>query len=111
MNSADRINYIIETLCDGTAQVFSDKTSIGKSQVSLLRSGKLGPDIGPYAERIARAFPELNCRWLLTGEGNPIGESGNAIVGLLKELREIEHKVDRIVKEKSRITAGLRDKE
>lgn len=98
MNSAERINYIIETLCDGIAQVFCDKTGIGKSQVSLLRSGKLGPDIGPYAGRIARAFPDVNCRWLLTGEGEPLGKSGSAIVSILKELREIERKVDMIAK-------------
>ena len=96
MNSTERINHIIDVLCDGVAQNFSDRTGIGKSQVSLLRSGKLGADIGPYAERIARAFPELNCRWLLTGEGSPLGESGNAVLEILKELRSIEKKVGKL---------------
>lgn len=72
MKPSERINYIIDAFCGGNANEFSRKTGIGKSAVSVLRKGA-GDDrgIGAYAERIAKAFPGVNCRWLLTGDGEP----------------------------------------
>lgn len=74
MKPSERINYIIDAFCGGNANVFSRKTGIGKSAVSVLRKGA-GDErgIGSYAERIANAFPKVNCRWLLTGDGEPGG--------------------------------------
>ena len=90
MTTAERVNYIIDCFCGGNANEFSRKTGIGKSQVSLLRSGKLGTEIGAYAERIAVAFPRINCRWLLTGKGSPASrEAGKD---------EISSKLDAIMK-------------
>lgn len=72
MNTSERINHIIDAFCDGNANEFCRKTGITKSVTSRLRSGELGQNgIGAYAERIALAFPAVNCRWLLTGMGKP----------------------------------------
>ena len=89
MNTAERINYIIEKFCDGNANEFSRKTGIGKSAVCRLRKGDLD-GIGAYAERIALAFPRVNCRWLLTGAGDPCArEAGEG---------EISRKLSTIIK-------------
>ena len=89
MNTAERINYIIEEFCDGNANEFSRKTGIGKSTVCRLRKGDLG-GIGAYAERIALAFPRINCRWMLTGTGEPSAkEAGEG---------EISRKLSTIIK-------------
>lgn len=100
MTPSERVEYIIATLCGGTAQVFCDRTKISKSQVSKIRSsensGQYG--IGPYAERIARGFPEIDCRWLLTGEGEPLGKSGGMRATILKELRELNRRVENLAK-------------
>ena len=75
MKPSERISYIIDTFCDGKANEFSRKTGIGKSAISTLRKGVWDErGIGAYAERIARAFPRVNCRWLLTGDGEPGGK-------------------------------------
>lgn len=91
MTTADRVNHIIEQFCGGNANEFARKTGIGKSAVCLLRNGtRNDTGIGAYAERIARAFPRVNCRWLLTGCGSPsTREAGQD---------EISSKLDMIIK-------------
>lgn len=102
MTPSERVEYIIATLCGGTAQVFCDRTKISKSQVSKIRSsensGQYG--IGPYAERIARGFPEIDCRWLLTGEGEPLGKGQTGRIkaelrALRKSLDELAERVEK----------------
>lgn len=74
MKPSERINHIIDTFCGGNANEFARRTGINKSAISTLRKGAWDDrGIGTYAERIARAFPRVNCRWLLTGNGKPGG--------------------------------------
>lgn len=91
MTTAERVNYIIDRYCGGNANEFARRTGIGKSAVCLLRKGTRDDSgIGAYAERIARAFPRVNCRWLLTGNGSPSArEAGQD---------EISSKLDSIIK-------------
>ena len=98
MTTAERINYIVDHLCDGNANEFCRKTGIAKSTVSRLRSGALGKNgIGSFAEKIAAGFRQINCRWLLTGEGNP--HADDVSEGEIRaELRELRKAVDKLLK-------------
>lgn len=95
MTTAERINYIVEHFCDGNANEFCRKTGIAKSTVSKLRGGSLGGNgIGAFAERIATSFPQINCRWLLTGKGNP-GEKDMPPADISKKLDLILKKLSK----------------
>lgn len=98
MTTAERINYIVDHLCDGNANEFCRKTGIAKSTVSRLRSGALGKNgIGSFAEKIAVGFRQVNCRWLLTGDGEPFAKE--AAEGEIKaELRALRDAVEELAK-------------
>ena len=90
MTIAERITYIIDNFCDGNANEFARKTRIGKSAVSMLRKGAWEDrGIGAYAERIAMAFPRINCRWLLTGVGAPCAKEATQ--------GEVSAKLDKVI--------------
>ncbi len=91
MNEQERICMLISRC--GSAKEFSEATGISESSVSKLRAGKFR--IQAFAERIAVAFPRLNCRWLLTGAGVPF--SDDLTEGEIKtELRELRSEVGRL---------------
>ena len=69
MTEIERIQFIIDSYEDGNAASFAKRIGTSPSSVSKLRKGVF--NIGAFAEKIARAYPNLNCRWLLTGEGQP----------------------------------------
>ena len=101
MTPAERVDYIIENLCHGSAKEFCTLTTINAAAVSRLRAGTLGygaQGIGPYFERIATAFPDIDPNWLATGKGKPLGDSRNMVSQLLKEVRSLERKVERLAK-------------
>ena len=72
MNEPERINYIIEHFEDGNAADFARKIGKSAPSVSKLRRGQYS--FMSYADEIARAYPSLNCRWLLTGIGDPLAK-------------------------------------
>lgn len=67
MTEQERIEYLVAK--EGSAVAFARKIGTTEASVSKLRSGVF--HIGRFAVRIAEAYPSLNCRWLLTGEGDP----------------------------------------
>ena len=70
MGELERIDALIKKA--GNAASFAQAIGTTESSVSKLRHGVF--KLHSFAERIARAFPEVNCRWLLTGEGEPFVE-------------------------------------
>lgn len=101
MKTSERINFIVENMCHGSAKIFSELTTINATAVSRLRAGTLGygaQGIGPYFERIATAFPELDPHWLATGKGEPLGDSRASVFALLKEVKRLEKMVEALAK-------------
>jgi len=102
MTTAERIEYIVQNVCHGSAKMFSTRTGIAPAAVSRLRAGTLGygsQGIGPYFERIMTAFPELDPLWLATGKGNPAGDRKDIVRVLVREVRELNRKIDAILNE------------
>lgn len=88
MIERDRIEYLVSL--EGSAAAFARKIGTTEASVSKLRSGVF--HIGRFAVRIAEAYPSLNCRWLLTGEGEPfIDEPSQSEVSM--RLSRIEKKL------------------
>ena len=90
-----------------TQIVFAEKTNISQSFLSEIKSKRSGPSV-KLIIGIANAFPEINLRWLLTGEGemfinkisNRVAEP-RAIYGQsTAELEEIVKKIVRMPKAK-----------
>lgn len=70
MNETERVQFIIDRFEAGSARAFADRIGVSESSVSKLRKGKFR--ISSFAVAIARNYPLINCRWLLTGDGNPV---------------------------------------
>lgn len=69
MTEPDRIQLIIDRFEGGQKTRFAQRIGTSKSSVTKLTDGSFR--IASFAERIVRAYPEINARWLLTGEGDP----------------------------------------
>ena len=94
MKPEERISYLVDTLEGGNAKRFSEKTGICPQSVSALRHGKYG--IGRFVQRIADAYPDVNVRWLQTGEGEPTKDKA--------ERSRLEAKIDTLAKEVLRLS-------
>ena len=94
MKPEERISYLVDTLEGGNAKRFSEKTGICPQSVSSLRHGKYG--IGRFVQRIANAYPDVNVRWLQTGEGEPMRNKA--------EKSRLEAKIDTLAKEVMRLS-------
>lgn len=67
MTEQERIEVIVKMA--GSGRKLAERIGTTSGSISKLRSGRF--HLESFAVRIATAFPELNCRWLLTGEGEP----------------------------------------
>ena len=93
MNEKERIEIIVKKA--GSGKKLAEMLNTSAASVSKLRSGAFRLSV--YAERIAVALPDLNCRWLLTGVGEPFAEEAQE--GEIKaELRSLRDAVDRLSK-------------
>jgi len=63
----DRILKILEAE-KMTAAEFADKLNVQRSSVSHILNGRNNPGYS-FIQKILEAFPSLNTRWLLTGDG------------------------------------------
>ncbi len=66
---AQRLQFLMQHYVLDAAEL-AERLQIQKSAVSHLLSGRNKPRFDILA-RFARAFPDLNLRWLLTGDGEP----------------------------------------
>ena len=102
MTPKERIEFIVDNCTGGSLKKFSEATGIDVSVACRLRSGELGNSdkegLGRFAERIYRAFPELNAAWLLTGDGEPF--AGRKVSrGIVSRIEALEKALARISKE------------
>src|SRR5690554_1269636 len=80
----DRIQQLIDYKGISGGE-FAEKLGVQRSNVSHILNGRNKPG-AVFLEKILHAYPELNARWLLTGQGNmmhinePVQPSKNAIV-------------------------------
>ena len=66
--SSKRIQYLIDTFCEGSQQIFADKCKIGKSSVSMYVKGTNAPT-NLRALDIAKAFG-VNPVWVMGFEAD-----------------------------------------
>ncbi len=64
---AGRISQIRLSFCHGSNREFSQKTGIDETTSAKICSGTRGVGV-KMLEKIVLAFPEVDARWLLTGE-------------------------------------------
>ena len=94
MNQQERIDLLIEKA--GSGSKLAEMISTTSASLSKLRTGKF--HIEAFAPRIAQAFPNVNCRWLLTGEGDPFSKEADE--GEIRaELRALRKAVDKLAAE------------
>lgn len=102
MNTAERISFLVDTLEGGNARRFSEKTGIRTQSISCLRHGKY--QMGRFVQRITEAYPDVNVKWLQTGEGEPLlsgPEKGLVLAkieSLEKEVRRLSKLVEKLAK-------------
>ncbi len=80
MDFAQRLRELMDHY-DLTAQDLARRLDLQKSAVSHLLSGRNKPRFDILA-RFARAFPDLNMRWLLTGEGRMLRSPTPTVQGI-----------------------------
>lgn len=90
MTEQERVEVLIARV--GSAKELAYRIGVSKSSMSKLRSGKF--HLAPYAQRLAEAFPAMNCRWLLTGKGDPFAKEPSDDE-LLRELKAIRRAVEK----------------
>lgn len=104
-NSAvnERIAQVITLKANGSQVRFSELTGLGESQVSNITTKKHAPGFSTLS-KIITTFPNLNARWLITGQGGPITseqddhnlrallESKDEIIKLLRSQIEVSTK-------------------
>ena len=95
MTEAERIQYIIDKCCQGSATKFADSIGIDKFRLSRIVHGKL--KITRLIVPILEAYPDINPQWLRTGEGHP-GD-------LSKE--DIRERYEKIIAEKDALIRTL----
>lgn len=74
--SSKRIQYLIDTFCEGSQQIFADKCKIGKSSVSMYVKGTNAPT-NLRALEIADAFG-VNPVWVMGFDSDMYASSGNS---------------------------------
>ena len=95
MTEQERIEVLIKKA--GSGRELARLINTSPSSITKIKSGRFR--IGVFADRLAVAFPDLNCRWLLTGEGEPFAKE--ALEGEIKaELTALNDKVDKLLKKR-----------
>ena len=93
MTDAQRIDYLVAVLEGGNAKAFADKAGMHQQTVTGLRQGKYKVD--KFVARILAAYPDVEDKWLVTGEGEPlrtVREKGAA----LRKVEALESEVARL---------------
>lgn len=82
MNEKERIELLMK--CYGlTPSQFAERTGIQRASVSHIISGRNKPSL-EVLQKIYEAFPELDVRWLMTGQGDEPVAPGEANLGLME---------------------------
>lgn len=69
----DRIEWIASTFEEGNLRALGRRIGVTGQAVSAWTRGEARP-ASEALSALARTYPELNCRWLLTGKGEPLAD-------------------------------------
>ncbi|HKK09131.1 MAG TPA: helix-turn-helix transcriptional regulator [Gemmatimonadota bacterium] len=67
----DRIQWIATTFEEGNLRALGRRIGVTGQAVSAWTRGEARP-AGEALSALARTYPKLDCRWLLTGRGEPL---------------------------------------
>ena len=93
MTEAQRIDYLVTVLEGGNAKAFAEKVGTHPQSITNLRQGRYRID--RFVAKILGAYPDVDDKWLVTGEGEPLrsvrekGEVLRKIESLEKEIRRL----------------------
>ena len=93
MTEAQRIDYLVSVLEGGNAKAFAEKAGINQQAVTNLRQGRYRID--RFVAKILAAYPDVDDKWLVTGEGEPLHS--------IREKGEVLRKVDSLEREVRRL--------
>jgi len=86
VNFNERLRKLIYHYSGGNQREFSRKTGVSVHIISKsLNEGQI-PSVA-IATKIALAFPDLNCRWLLTGKEEMIFISNEELLARIQALK------------------------
>lgn len=84
----DRINQFLTNERLSPAE-FADQIGVQRSSVSHVLNGRNNPSAS-FIQKMIAAFPRLNTRWLLLGEGEMTEQSNRINKDLFAETKEVE---------------------
>ncbi len=99
-NIKDRIIYFIEYKEIKKGHFFE---SIGITSANFRGIAKKTPLNSTAIEKIITLYPELNVRWLITGEGSMLNEGNNEFAELTQEFNTSHHLEVRIAELQERL--------
>ena len=102
MTEAQRAQYLITHCCGGNATDFAKSIGIEKARMSRIVHGQLR--LNRLYDRIMTVYPEVNPRWLSTGEGYP-GDISTELVKqrltrIIEEKEALIRTLQRVIEEK-----------
>ena len=93
MTEQERLDFLVKHLGNGNAAEFARKIGVQPSAVSRIRVGR-EPLTQKYIEAIMTAFPQVERKWLESGDGYP----GDISVELVKQSYELKlEKADALI--------------
>ena len=101
MTDAQRIDYLVSVLEGGNAKAVADKAGIHQQSVTGLRQGRYRVD--RFVARILAAYPDVDDKWLVTGDGEPLrsvrekGEALRKVESLEKEIVRLSGLVEELL--------------
>lgn len=113
MTDAQRIDYLVAVLEGGNAKAFADKAGMHQQTVTGLRQGKYKVD--KFVTRILAAYPDVEDKWLVTGDGEPLrsvrekGEALRKVEALETEVARLSGLIEQMI-EYQKSTNGKRKK-
>lgn len=97
MGISDRIRTVCKTKRIKNIELVN--AGCGSPQtISFVLNGKQHPS-SAFLERFLRLLPDIDARWLITGQSNPIVEDPSQPYGLCKECIKKEGIIDHLKKE------------
>lgn len=102
MTEAQRIDYLVAVLEGGNAKAFAEKAGLNQQAVTNLRQGRYRID--RFVTKILAAYPDVDDKWLVTGEGEPLhsiwekGEVLRKVESLEREIRRLARMIEKMGK-------------
>lgn len=95
----DRIKHFIETKGISAGE-FADVIDVQRSNISHILNGRNKPSAS-FIEKLLNAFPDLNARWLMTGNGEMFytKQSASSVGQLPLDFKSVSAKNERIEEE------------